>query len=62
MKKLLDLILGKSVDEQESDYIKKYGYPSETKVFVDYRGRMSQIIGSNIFIKNAELINKIFKK
>jgi hypothetical protein len=62
MKKLLDLLFGKSVDEQEKDYIKKCGYPKETKVFVDSQGRMSQIIGSDVMLRNCELIDKIFAK
>ena len=61
MKKLLDLLFGKSVDEQEEDYVKKYGYPKETKVFVDSQGRMSQIVGSDIILRNCKLIDKIFR-
>lgn len=62
MKKLLDLLFGKSIDEQEKDYINKYGYPKETKVFVDSQGRMSQIIGSETILRNCKLVDKIFEK
>lgn len=62
MKKLLDLLFEKSVDEQEKYYIKKYGYPKETKIFVDSQGRMSQIIGSDVILINCEIIDKIFAK
>lgn len=61
IKKFLDLIFGKSVYEQESDYIKKYGYPKQTVVFVDSQGRMSQIIGSDTILKNCEMAKHIMK-
>ena len=62
MKKLLNLLFVKSVDEQEKEYVKKYGYPKETKIFVDSQGRMSQIVGSDVIIRNCKLMDKIFRE
>lgn len=59
MRRLLNLIFEKSVNEQEEDYLIKYGYPKETVVFVDSMGRMSQIIGSEILLKVCNLSKSI---
>ena len=55
----LDLFVGKTIDEQEKNYIKKYGYPNEDVVFSDRWGRCSKIIGLNTYKKAIELGEKI---
>lgn len=54
LKFILDIFISKSVDEQEQDYIRKYGYPDESVVFSDSMGRVSQLIGRKTFIKAIE--------
>ena len=53
IKKILGLFDTRSVDEQERDYISKYGYPDNTVIFTDVRGRISRIIGKNEFLEVA---------
>lgn len=61
IKFILNFLFGKSVYDQEKDYINKNGYPKKSVLFVDSSGRMSQIIGSDTIIKNCELSKKLFK-
>ena len=42
---------GKTIKEQEEDYLEKYGYPEHTVIFSDSRGRISKIIGKNVYKK-----------
>lgn len=58
IKYILDLIYPKSVHEKEEEYIKKNGYPKETVVFTDHYGRMSQLVGSEVFRRTAEKLKK----
>jgi len=53
-----------SVYDQEERYIKENGYPKKSVVFADRQGRVSQLIGSETFIKNIKLFeeSKLFKK
>lgn len=45
--KIKQLFLNKSVYDQESDYLKRNGYPKDTVIFADSNGRVSKIIGIN---------------
>jgi hypothetical protein len=59
MKKILTFLLGgKTVHEQEKDYIKKNGYPDEDIVFSDSQGRISRIIGKNTFKRILDKLKK----
>jgi|GEM_PF-6770371 len=61
LKFILDILIDKSVDEQEQEYLKKYGYPDESVIFTDRRGRISRLIGKNEFIEvaNSDWYKKI---
>jgi hypothetical protein len=49
IEKILNFFSWKSVDQQEKEYIDKYGYPDEDVIFTDNLGRCSRLIGLNTF-------------
>ena len=60
--KILGLFHSPTVDEQMEEYLKKYGYPKESVIFTDSRGRVSQLIGSDELLRTCERLDKIFNK
>lgn len=61
MRRLLDKIIGKSVDDQMKEYITKNGYPDKDVIFSDKWGRMSKIIGKNTY-RNVANVFKAYNK
>lgn len=68
MKKIIDFIISliypKTAHEKRSEYLKKYGYPDETKTFSDSYGTIVNIIGKNKLKKiiNNPVMKRISKE